>query len=298
MSLSTLRRFVLALSLAAVTGFSLAPVRGNAEEKPVVHLVAIGDLDVDEGVPEKDKYFGKKVAEDARHIVATFEQAFAKAGKADQLKTKLLIGKDVTPDKVLQTINKLEVRPNDTIVVLYSGHGAMTPFYDHIFTFHHGNLARKDVIAAMKAKNPRLMVVLADCCSSGVEARHVVPKVEPKKMTDGNVMEWSTINSLFLRHSGLVDISAAEPGFCGRLDNDKAGSLFTNALVRILKTPNGELVRHLDKNGDGHLQWHEVLPQVRGLAAQYHRQQTGSDRQQAYATSLGQWLPVNVQGPR
>src|SRR5262245_2268787 len=111
MNVSILRRFVLALCLAAATSFS---VHAAPNEKPIVHVVAIGDLDVGGS-------FGRKVAEDARNIVATFKDCFAKAGKADQLNPRLLEGKDVTPDNVLDVIDKLKVGPSDTVVVLYSG---------------------------------------------------------------------------------------------------------------------------------------------------------------------------------
>lgn len=288
----TLRRFVLALCLTSAT-FAGSSAHGNAAETPTVHLVAIGDLDVNKHV-EKDgsiKYsmFGVKVAEDARNIVATFDSAFAKAGKAQQLKTHLLLGEAVTPDNVVAMIAKLPMGKDDTLVVLYSGHGAMEAGPKHVLTFHHGDLPRQRLLDAMKAKDPRLMILLTDCCSDGIEGRSVVQKYEPKAMKDGEVMEWSTVNNLLLRHRGLVDLSAAEPGFCGKIDLRKPGSLFTNAFLRVLKTPHGELIRHLDKDSDGHLQWDEVLPQLRGLAAQYDRQQSGGEPQQAYATSLGLW---------
>lgn len=65
---SRLRRFVLVLSLAAVAGLSSPAVYGNPADQRVVHLVAIGDLDVGKEI-KKDgsiKYadFGIKVAED------------------------------------------------------------------------------------------------------------------------------------------------------------------------------------------------------------------------------------------
>lgn len=279
-----LRRSVLALCLAAAS-FAAPSVKANPDDAPTVHLVAIGDLDVGDD-------FGKKVAEDARNTVTTFEKAFANAGKAKQLKTRLLLGKDVTPENVLDGIAKLDVRKNDTLVVLYSGHGGMGKDRKHLLTFHHGDLSRERLLAGMKAKNPRLMILLTDCCSAGIHAPSLVTKYEPRVMKDGDIMEWDTVNSLFLRHAGLVDLTAAEPGYCGKLDRQKAGSLFTNALLRILKTPHGELVRHLDKDGDGQMQWDEILPQLRGLAAKYDRQQYQGAPQQAYATSLGRWMPA------
>jgi hypothetical protein len=281
-----LRPFVLALAFAAI-GIGAPAVYADGNEKPTVHLVAIGDLDV-------GGEFGQKVAADAENIVATFEKAFAKAGKANQLKTQLLLGKDVTPANTLDLIARLNVKNNDTLIVLYSGHGMTRPDRKHWLTFRHGWLPREALLAGMKAKEPRLMVLLTDCCSGGINAESLVPKYQPRNMKDGEIMDWNTVDNLFLRHGGLVDLTAAEPGFCGKLDLEKSGSLFTNALIRVLKTPHAELVCHLDKDGDGQLQWDELLPQLRGLAAHYDQQQYHVVPQQAYATALGRWLPAQT----
>jgi hypothetical protein len=175
----------------------------------------------------------------------------------------------------------------------------MRPGNQHVLTFHHGHLERTRLLAALKAKSPRLTVVLTDCCSGGITGRAVVPTYTAKALQTGGLMEWNTMASLFLQHSGVVDITAAEPGYCGKIDLDKAGSLFTNALVRILKTPHAELIRNLDRDGDRHLQWDELLPQLRGVAAEYDRAQMEKHTnehdirpQQAFAISLGRWVPA------
>jgi hypothetical protein len=214
------------------------------------------------------------------------------------LKSRLVLGVDVTPENLLAMIGRLEVGPNDAIVILYSGHGEMQLGNHHVLTFRHGYLTRIRLLEAVNAKRARLAVLLTDCCSAGIPGRAVVPEYEPKDMPGGDVMEWNTVSALFLHHSGLVDITAAEPGFYGKVDAQKPGSYFTNALVRILKTPYAELVRQLDRDGDGQLQWDEALPQLRGLAARYDRARLieinhGDLRpQQAYATSLGCWTPL------
>ncbi|MBI2807881.1 MAG: caspase family protein [Planctomycetes bacterium] len=283
-----LRRFVLSLCLVAAFTFAMPHAHGNPNDTPTVHLVAIGDTDVGGD-------FGRKLGEDARNIKTTFEKAFARANRSSQLKTHLLLGQSVTPANILKVIGQLKVGRNDTIVVLYSGHGATDPRLGHVLTLDHGRLYRKDLLNALKAKNPRLMVVLTDCCSSGVPARAVVNTYTPRPLASGQVMQWSTVQSLFLRHQGLVDITAAEPGYCGKIDLQKSGSLFTNALTKILTAPNASLVSNLDKDGDGQMQWDEILPQLRAQAAQYDRNQmrTRDVRpQQAYATSLGRWIPM------
>lgn len=283
-ALTPLRHLVLALSLAGVCFTATGAMA--VEQRPTVHLVAIGDLDVGGN-------FGKKVAEDARNIVSTFRDTFANAGKSDQLKTHLVLGRDVNPDHVLGLISGLNVQPQDTLVVLYSGHGGMRARNDHVLAFHHGALSKNRLLQTMSAKNPRLSVLLTDCCSNGVPQVPVAPRYQPRPTQNGQTMEWRTMESLFLRHRGLVEITAAEPGYSSKLDGMRTGSIFTNALIRVLTTPQSELIRHLDRDGDRQMQWDEILPQLRGLAASYHRQQYRSDDQQAFATSLGIWIPAS-----
>ena len=82
-------------------------VYGNPANKPTVHVVTIGDLDVGRHVKNdgsiKCPPFGIKVAEDARNLVSTFETAFAKVGKADPLKSYLIL--NVGDGSVIQRQN-------------------------------------------------------------------------------------------------------------------------------------------------------------------------------------------------
>jgi Caspase domain len=281
-----LRRLVLALVLSAA---AITPA--YAADAPTVHLLAIGD--------SRDAGFGKKLEEDARHIVRTFEERFAKAGRTQQLRTALMLGKDVSANDVTAKIGQLKLAPADTLVVLYSGHGGTDPkTRKHYLTFTDGSrLARADLLGTMKARNVRLAVLLTDCCSGygkncGVRGRPVVPTYQPHPLPKGAAMEWATVDSLFLKHAGVVDITAAEPGFCGEIDKAKAGSLFTNALVRVLKVPYKHLVKELDRDRDGFVQWDEFLPELRAVGSQYMRAQNVDGRQEAYATALGNWQPA------
>src|SRR4051794_37147911 len=94
-------RFALALCLAAAaftTANAADPVRGAA--KPVVHLISLGDSDAD---------IGRHVGEDAENTAAAFQKAFADAGRANQLKTYLLLGADAAREPLFRTIADLDV---------------------------------------------------------------------------------------------------------------------------------------------------------------------------------------------
>jgi hypothetical protein len=278
-TLTRLHRVVLAFCLAMVA----VP---SASAAPTLHLVAFGD--------SNDPGLGPKLADDAHNIVSAFTRSFERAGRANQLRTHTLVGNDVSPARILATVERLAVQPQDTVVILGSCHGDTDIHGQHRITLNAGILHRRALLAAMNAKKPRLAVLLTDCCSShenGTAGTHVVPTYRPQDLPAGETIDWRTLNCLFLSHSGVVDITAAEPGFKARVDA-QSGSLFTNALIRVLNTPWDRLVAGLDRDRDGHIQWDELLPQVRGLAARYEEQQTGAAVQQAYATKLGVWLPM------
>lgn len=290
--LSFPHRLVLAVCLSAIVVFSAAaaPVSGHNPAAPIVHLISIGDSDVGD--------IGKNVAEDARNTVAAFEQAFAREGRSHQLNSMLILGEDVREAVILQKIAALNVRPQDTIVLLYSGHGISLQRDQHAVSFHHdpGLMRRADLLAALKAKNARLTVLLTDVCSgyrrgSEIPVAPSVSETQPRRLSAGSTIDWRTIDCLFLSHSGMVDITAAEPGYNARTSFPSTGSHFTNAFLEILKAPHSELVGNLDRDRDGAVQWDEFLPQLRGDAAQRDLRPAGDRSQQAYAWSLGRWTP-------
>ncbi len=109
------------------------------------------------------------------------------------------------------------------------------------------------------------------------------------------------MSSLFLSHSGVVDMTAAEPGYNALIVLTNPGSLFTNAFIQVLKTPYADLVRKLDRDGDSEIQWDEILPQVRGSGRGLLSGTVmgSADRpQHAFARSLGVWTPKTMTAGR
>ncbi len=155
-----LRRIVLTLSLLAASICSPPLARADDAGSATVHLVAIGD--------SLDSNIGPSLADDARNMVTTFQRAFAQAGRAQQLKSHLILDKDANPHYILKVIAGLPIKPNDALIVYDSAHGALgSGSPAHLDTFDHGQLVmdRETLLAAMKAKNPRLTVLLTDVCS-------------------------------------------------------------------------------------------------------------------------------------
>jgi hypothetical protein len=277
---------VLALALTASlpAAASAAP-----EDAPRVFLLAVAE--------SNDKAIGTKVAEDARNTIDLFEVSFEAAGRSQQLRTKLIAGDDLTSRNVLAAVRALPVRPQDVVVVLWSGHGDMTDGKHYLSCGGGDKLSRDALVAALAARKPHLTVLLTDVCSSfppGRTGPAVVPTTPDLRLPRGPVMPWATVESLFLLHAGVVDLTAAEPGTPAATSKTKPGSHFTNALLGALAAPHADLVRGLDRDGDRFIQWDELLPQVRGAAAASHQRENPAVKrpQHAYAWSLGEWKPV------
>jgi hypothetical protein len=162
----------------------------------------------------------------------------------------VLQGNDVTPQRILAHYEKLEVRPTETVFFYYAGHGA---WYTggHYLRMQQGKglLERKDLLAAIAAKKPRLAVVLTDCCSTYVGATMFVTQLSPDP---------SVFRDLFFRHRGVVDVTAAQKGQVAVGDEARGGA-FTAALWDVLT----EMPRAtLDANEDGVVSWAEMMHEV------------------------------------
>jgi hypothetical protein len=78
----------------------------------------------------------------------------------------MFTGKEVTPENILAYYQGLNAGPDDAMLFYYSGHGGFHLKRGHFMALHYGHLFRADLIVAMKKNNPRLMVLLTDCCAN------------------------------------------------------------------------------------------------------------------------------------
>jgi hypothetical protein len=167
------------------------------------------------------------VEDDARSMSAALGAGF---GNSRILEMKVLEGNDVRPEVIAGYFRTLRCGQDDVLLFYYSGHGAMVEGRGHMLTTSHGNLARSDLRAVMGAKQPRLSVLLTDCCSSLFKPR----KLPPAPGAPAPRPEISPLlRCLLLEHRGVVDITSSSygeaswgrPGF---------GGFFTNALGRAM----------------------------------------------------------------
>jgi len=159
----------------------------------------------------------------------------------------------ITPDNILETVNRMKLEDCDTLVFYYSGHGAYDEGNDGQYfqlkdkNGKNENLRRRTLLAALKDKKPRLIVLLTDCCN--IEQKSLGESKEPA--LTGIVKspkEMSPVfDALFVKPEGVVDITSSKRGEASFVDTtaEKRGSCFTWPLVELLK-------KHRD---DGTMTW-------------------------------------------
>ncbi|QDT16818.1 caspase family protein [Alienimonas californiensis] len=155
----------------------------------------------------------------------------------------------MTAEHVLARIGSLKVAPHDSVLFYYSGHGAYTDRAGHLFHMPHGDtkLKRSTVLAALTKHNARLTVLLSDTCYTrwtgkepGVAARVWNERTRP------------LMRSLFFESTGVVDVTSSEKDEFSMVYPNRAGSLFTGSLQRVVEA-------NLDKP----LTWQAVFQAVR-----------------------------------
>lgn len=169
---------------------------------------------------------------DRDNLKRVLEEGFAT--RPHRLQLAILDGDDVTPQQVLAHYRNLRgrVRPEDSLLFFYTGHGAATVKRGHILTMTRGELDRKQLREAMTALRPRLTIILSDACSRLKREFRGVEVKSPPKAT------WPVMDCLFFNHEGVTDINGCGPnsfGWCHR-DEMKVprGGTFALALVPLL----------------------------------------------------------------
>ncbi|MDR3636243.1 MAG: caspase family protein [Isosphaeraceae bacterium] len=193
------------------------------------------------------------VDDDGRAMSAMLARGF---GSSRLLNMRVLVGPQVRPDVIVNTIRGLPVGPNDTILFYYSGHGATFEGRGHVLTTSHGNLMRDKLRAEMTARRARLNVILTDCCSSLVKSQPPAPGMgAPPAVPEVSPM----LRSLLLQHRGTVDLTSSsfgEPSW-GR---QGLGGIFTSVLTQVMGAWE---IEPFDKDKDGLVSWTEVFELVR-----------------------------------
>jgi hypothetical protein len=198
-----------------------------------VCVLLVCDTDADEKI-------GPSVRIDLQNMRTALKDAFK--GREHLLKLDELSGPKATPDEIRMYYRALITNEGDSVAFYYSGHGAVIDG-EHLLTMKQGSLKRKDLQEMLRSKPHQFILILTDCCSSHV----VTQKSEENRLmeTTRSPINAKTVNSLFLKHKGIVDISAANHaktaanpnGQFAYCDNEVGGH-FTYCFVSLLHEPS------------------------------------------------------------
>ncbi len=186
------------------------------------------------------------VRADRANLIKVFQEV--RRGREDKIILEEKTGDNVTPDQVLGYCQRMKrdhghALKDESLLVIYSGHGGIDPVRGHFLAMRRGRLYRSDLRDALDATGARLTVILTNCCSN-------IEGVDPPMRRVP--AEWAAFKQLFFQHCGMVDITAAEEGTFAWINN-RDGGFFTLCLTRLLCEPIGTL----DKDGNGFVDWTE-----------------------------------------
>ena len=163
--------------------------------------------------------------------------------------------RQISPDDIGKWIRNRQVTLEDTIFVYYSGHGHIDnkdrQYLDLDVQNAAHSLLRSDLTEELSQKKCRLKILITDTCSNRV---HTSP---PMAKSSATVVQRKRhyIEDLFLKHKGILNITAASPGQYA-WGNNHIGGYFTTALIQSFTASS-------DTNRDGFLSWKEAFTATR-----------------------------------
>lgn len=212
-----------------------------------IHALLVGDT--------LEYTVGLSARRDCEKISSELEKIARYSGM--DLKTHLLVGRNATPHRLLQTLEKIKPSVKDTFVFYFSGHGyhyegeAGSRWPSLYFCLTDRALPLQQVIDRVVEKNPRFALIISDSCNNYVDEEIVGDIVFRKSVISNPVKTYENINGykkLFLKSKGLLIATAAMEG--GYAEGTDEGSSYTKAFLSAL---------HDSVNEGGKTSWVEVM---------------------------------------
>jgi hypothetical protein len=175
----------------------------------------------------------------------------------DRADILVLTGKDVRDDLILSYYRDLKVGPNDVLLFYYAGHGATDDQKGHFMALQDlatKPLLRSDLRKAMQQKQPGLIVILTDCCSTSFHLPGKTRRILPDKGTASTIDP--LLRCLLYQSRGLVDITAATGD--SSFGDDHDGGIFTRTFAKLVE----DGIAGSDANKDGFVAWPEFFSQL------------------------------------
>ncbi|MCQ2250032.1 MAG: caspase family protein [Bacteroidales bacterium] len=167
---------------------------------------------------------------------------------ADQLNIgfdeQIVQGSQFNKRNIEKVIDNVNVKPNDLIVFIYSGHGFRydddQDAFPRMYLAQHGEnptdeyqLSTTDAFKRLAKKNARLTLFLSDCCNSEVGAtRMEMESMAFASRAVNNNIDTKKLRQLFIDQEGTLRATAAKAGQYALCDRS-GGYLLTSFLNNI-----------------------------------------------------------------
>lgn len=146
-----------------------------------------------------------------------------------------LTGQAVNAENIIRTVRAWRVDPSEAIYCYLTSHGAYDaqlapsdPSRGHYFDLSDGKLLQSVLLKELLGKRARLTVLMGDSCNKPGPPARAFTEMMRLTVTDPTFAE-----SLFLGHTGVVNLNAAE---IGKL----AGTgIMSRAILQVFTTPQG-----------------------------------------------------------
>ena len=163
----------------------------------------------------------------------------------------------MTASAILSYYRGLNVGPNDALLFYYAGHGATDAKQGHFMAVQDlaaKPLLRSDLKKAMQQKQPGLIVILTDCCSTSFHLPGKTRRVFADKGTAATVDP--LLRCLLYQSRGVVDITAASGN--ASFGDDHEGGIFTRTFAGLV----ADGTAGSDGNNDGFVTWSEFFARL------------------------------------
>jgi hypothetical protein len=247
---------------------------------PRLHLITVANTKVPD--------IGSSCEVDRNNVHDEFSDITS--GLGIELKKHTIDGTNLTKGNVTSAIRNMNVKPNDIVIFIYSGHGyrwsnqssqypQMALFYSRYDSPSKSNsLNLKEVYDMIVAKGARLNIVLGDCCNNdiGVTSRSGGGGLSSRSYTRGSL---NRLRQLFFKERGNIIAAAAQPNetACG---SQGSGGYFLNAFFSAID-------RAASYTATGTPTWGEILNRTMSSATYKTQNLNGCDVQHGVFKSTG-----------
>ena len=195
-------------------------------QSAALHVILVGDT-VDPNIGNGDKL-------DLDLMKALVTDASRNTGMRLNLK---VFDDSIVRSSIMSAIHSLNPGNNDTVIFFYTGHGyrmnSMRTKWPAMALKEGGRTAGLDqkwVYDTLKAKNPRLLIVMSDACNNVVADGAIDTKIS---LRSGQELKES-YTKLFMKDSGSILASSSIPGQYSYSGN--TGSQFTVSFINTIRS--------------------------------------------------------------